>query len=88
MNDDDAGVPDGLQTSIVDDIVKKPDDGVDFQHQPIQYEDNRFVDNMTEHFVSSTTADVNVPTAMDNFYDDEPELRNKMDFAEKKPYRE
>lgn len=81
---EDVGVTDGLKTNIVDDIVKKSDDDIDFQHP---YEDNRFVDNMNEHFVNSTMADVNVAQAHDHFYDDEPELRNKIDFAEKKEYR-
>lgn len=80
---EDAGVTDGLQTNIVDDIVKKADADADFQHP---FDDNRFVDH---HFVSSTTTDVSAAAqGFGHFYDDEPELRNKMDFAEKEAYRE
>lgn len=82
---DDASVDDH-QMDYVEEIVKKSEDIE--QHQ---FDDNRFVENLTEHLIH-TTADVNVhvPQQLEHFVDeddDEPELANKIDFAEKNEFR-
>lgn len=71
-----------------EEIVKKTDDDLNqFQHQ---YDDNRFMDHMNEHLVT-TTAGIHVHEQQhvqhyDDDEDDEPELANKIDFAEKNAF--
>lgn len=61
-------------------LVKKSDNNDDIQHP---FEDNRFMDH--EHF---TAAANHFEQQNEHYEDDEPELPNKIDFAEKKDYGE
>lgn len=69
----------GHQLDYVEEIVKKSDDIDQIQHQ---FEDNRFMDHMSDHLVT-TTAGIHVheqQSHVEHFDDDEPELPNKIDF--------
>lgn len=63
-------------------LVKKPDEIDDIQHS---FEDNRFMDHVNDHFVNTAAAN-HYEQQNEHFEDDEPELPNKIDFAEKKNY--
>lgn len=65
-------------------LVKKPDENDDIQHP---FEDNRFMDHVDDHFVNTAAAN-HYEQQNEHFEDDEPELANKIDFAEKKDYSE
>lgn len=64
--------------------VKKPD-GNDSVQNP--FEDNRFIDHVNDHFMNSAAANY-FEHQNEHFTDDEPELPNKIDFAEKEDYSE
>lgn len=64
-------------------LVKKSEENDDIQHP---FEDNRFVDHVSDHFVNTAAAN-HFEQQNEHFEDDEPELPNKIDFAEKKDYR-
>lgn len=63
-------------------LVKKPDENDDIQRP---FEDNRFMDHVDDHFVNTAAAN-HYEQQNEHFEDDEPELANKIDFAEKKDY--
>lgn len=64
--------------------VKKPEENDSVQNP---FEDNRFIDHASDHFMNSTAASY-FEQQNEHFADDEPELPNKIDFAEKKDYSE
>lgn len=70
------------QMNISEMLVKKPEE-IDINPNP--FEDNRFMDNVSDHFVSSVAAN-HFEQQNEHFEDDEPELPNKIDIAEKKSY--
>lgn len=78
-------VGDGIVTTDeqVDITEKKSEENDDIQHA---FEDNRFVDHVNDHFVNTAAAN-HFEQQNEHFEDDEPELPNKIDFAEKKDYR-
>lgn len=65
-------------------LVKKPEENVNMQNP---FEDNRFMDHVSDHFMNSAAAN-HFEQQNEHFEDDEPELPNKIDFAEKKVYGE
>lgn len=70
--------------------VKKPEENDSVQNP---FEDNRFIDHVNDHFMNSAAAAEAVATNYfeqqhEHFADDEPELPNKIDFAEKENYSE
>lgn len=68
---------------ISETIVKKPEENDDnIQHS---FDDNRFVDHVNEHFVNAAAAN-HFEQQNEHFEDDEPELPNKIDIAEKRDY--
>lgn len=65
--------------------VKKPDENDSVQNP---FEDNRFIDHhVNDHFMNSAAANY-FEQQNEHFADDEPELPNKIDFAEKENYSE
>lgn len=62
--------------------VKKPDENDSLQNP---FEDNRFIDHVNDHFMNSAAANY-FEQQNEHFADDEPELPNKIDFAEKENY--
>lgn len=80
-------VGDGMVTTEehqldISSLVKKPEENDNIPHP---FEDNRFMDNVSDHFVSSAATN-HFEQQNEHFEDDEPELPNKIDFAEKKDY--
>lgn len=73
---------DDHQMDISEMLVKKPEENENIAHP---FEDNRFMDHVNDHFVSSAAAN-HFEQQNEHFEDDEPELPNKIDFAEKKDY--
>lgn len=63
--------------------VKKPDENDSVQNP---FEDNRFIDHVNDHFMNSASAANYFEQQNEHFADDEPELPNKIDFAEKENY--
>lgn len=70
------------QGDISEGLVKKPEQDAEIPHQ---FEDNRFMEHVSDHFVN-TVADNHFELQNEHFEDDEPELANKIDFAEKKVF--
>lgn len=64
--------------------VKKSDENDSVQNP---FEDNRFIDHVNDHFMNSAAANY-FEQQNEHFADDEPELPNKIDFAEKENYSE
>ncbi|XP_031630592.1 uncharacterized protein LOC116345413 [Contarinia nasturtii] len=82
---DGIATTDEHQVDISETLVKKPEENDNnIQHS---FDDNRFVDHVNEHFVNAAAAN-HFEQQNEHFEDDEPELPNKIDFAEKKDYNE
>lgn len=64
--------------------MKKPNENDDIQHP---FEDNRFMEHAGDHFVNITATN-HSEQQNEYFEDNEPELPNKIDFAEKKHFSE
>lgn len=79
---DGIATTDELQVDISDTLVKNPEEIDDIQHA---FEDNRFIDHVSDHFVNTGAANRS-EHQNEHFEDDEPELPNKIDFAEKREF--
>lgn len=73
------------QVDITETLVKKSEENDNDLPHP--FEDNRFMDHVSEHHFVNTAAANHFEQQNEHFEDDEPELPNKIDFAEKKDYR-